>query len=345
MNSKRPVAPEGYTPHNRQLAVVPEGSLDSGRGATRALVRGLIWCLVGSTSVYVVPVISCVLIAFGMAAASQGAGRRGEIVTLLVSLVGGAAGTYLLAGPFNIPSVIVSVICSYAMAWCVTRGKAYTGWLLLASAMTAVAMIGIDMVSTSLQGTSITELFTSVVNEVVESSSGALDLDGTTALLEAKSEILAYWPTIYFAVGLSMALCAFLGARSGARLAGAPLERGLIVSYDVPLWVAELFALGVAAELLGPRLPTWASEATMIGANVVLCARIALAQQGLSVLQWWMRERRVSPLTWMLVIPGALWLETSFALASVVGLLDVAINFRHFVRGRADLVLWPTRER
>jgi uncharacterized protein YybS (DUF2232 family) len=119
----------------------------------------------------------------------------------------------------------------------------------------------------------------------------------------------------------------------------------MIVRFDVPLWVAELFALGVAAQLLGPVLPTWQNEVATIGTNVVMCCRIVLAQQGLSVLQWWMREHRVPVFTKLFLLLVALWLEMSFALTSVAGILDVIFNFRHIPRRRLQIALRSARER
>jgi hypothetical protein len=153
------------------------------------------------------------------------------------------------------------------------------------------------------------------------------------------------WPTIYFVVAAGMAICSLLGARSGARRAGRQVESDMIARFDVPLWVAELFALGVAAQLLGPVLPSWQKEVATVGANVVMCCRLVLLQQGLSVLQWWMRERRVSVFTRAFLLLAALWLEMSFALTSIAGILDVIFNFRHIPRRRAQISFGSARER
>jgi hypothetical protein len=345
MNGKRPVAPEGFTGTGRELAVAGSGAAPSGMDPRRSLIVGLAWCLIGSSNAALVPIISSALVAFGMVMLMRGHGRRGGVVALLASLCASAAGTYLLVSVNDIPSSVLMVICSYAVARCVEKGRLKTGALLLTCVAATAAMLGIDMVSTSLQGTSITEVVTGVVNDVVESSSGTLDLDGTTALLEARDQVVAYWPTIYFACGSGMALCALFGSVAGMRASGAPVARGIISRFDAPLWVAALLALGVAADMLGPSLPAQVGWVAVAGANMVLCARLVLAQQGLSVLQWWLRERRVNPFARMCAILAGVWLEVSFALTSVVGLLDLAVNFRHLGRSRSDLVLWPPEER
>lgn len=347
MNNGRPVAPEGYEPPAGQLALRVEPVAPRGGSPVARAVFGVLWSSVGSAFVPVAPVLANMLVAFGATLAYGNAGRRGQVMSLLAAVAAGAASTYFVQGVQGFPMTLVSIACAFALAWALVSGRLRTGVLLFVAALTMLAMIGTDMVSTSLEGTSITALVTSVVDEVVDSSVGSLDLEGKTALLEARDELLVYWPTIYFAVAATMALCSLLGARMAARASdvATPSLIEAIIAYDVPLWVAVLFALGAIAQMVGPSLPAWQDALTMVGANVVMSTRIALAQQGLSVLQWWMREHRVGWSARALVVLVAVWLEMAFALASAVGLLDVAVNFRHLKRERPDLVLGPTGER
>jgi hypothetical protein len=344
MSDRRPVVPEGLDPNTRQLAVREEMP-QSGENATRGLIFGLVWCSVGSALVPLVPVIACAIVAFGAAVAMSMGDRRGQVLALMASLVAGLGGSLLFFGVQEVPNTELSIICSFAVAWAVVSGRMHTGGLVAGAAATALVMIGMDFVSTSLQGTSINEVITSVVDQAVEESIGTLDLDGVTAVLEAKESVVSMWPTIYFVVAAAMVVCSYLGARSGARRAGGQVESDVLVRFDVPLWVAELFALGVAAQLLGPYLPSWQREVATIGANVVMCCRLVLVQQGLSVLQWWMRERRVPVFTRAFLLLAALWLEMSFALTSIAGILDVIFNFRHIPRRRAQISFGSARER
>lgn len=345
MNDKRPVVPEGLTPETRQLAVT-EQRPRAGSPKLR-FIMGAVWASIGSTFVVLAPVLSNVLIAFGFALAMGNGVRRERAIALLAALAVGCASTSLLFGLYGIPMTVFSVLCAYALALAYVKGSLHAGGLLLAAVAVSATMMGIDSVSASLQGTSISQVFTDVVDEVVEESWGSLDLDldTTAAVLEAKNSVVMYWPTLYFVMGLASALCSLLGAWLATRTSGVRSPAGMLVGYDVPLVVAELFALGVAAQLLGPRLPAWQDEVAMVGANVVMCCRIALAQQGLSVLLWLMRERHVSPFVCALIVCLALWSELSFACASVLGLLDVAVNFRRLPRRRPDLIPRPTEVR
>ncbi len=264
---------------------------------------------------------------------------------MLVVMTASVTTAYLLLGIMAVPSTMVEVLCAHALACELVAGRLRTNGLLLEVVVLTFSMIGIDMVSASMQDTSITELITTMVNQTVEVAMESVDLEGTAALLETRDSLVAYWPTLYFLVAAGVALCSLLGAWMGAKLSGVSVPAGAIARFDVPLWVAVLFALGVAAELLGPVLPARQTEVAMVGANVVLCARIVLAQQGLSVLQWWMSERKVAWVARTSIVLIAVWLELSFALASVAGLVDVAVNFRGLKRGRPDLVQRSAGER
>lgn len=344
MNSKRPVVPEGLDASKRQLATVDASQRPVGRSAKTRRILGLIWCFIGGSLVPLVPVLACTLVAYGVAMVISEGQRREQMVALFAVLSASSASTYLLLGAFGVPTAAIEVLCAYALACDLTTGRLKTGGLILEVVVLTLAMLGIDVVSASTQGTSITELITTMVNQTVEVAMESVDLEGTAALLEARDDLVAYWPTLYFLVASGVALCSLLGAWLGAKKSGVLVAPGMIARYDVPLWVAVLFALGVVIELLGPHLPSWQEEAAMVGANVVMCARIALAQQGLSVLQWWLHERKAPRLARTFVVLVAVWLELSFALASVAGLVDVAFNFRGIDRGRPSLVFGSAGE-
>ncbi len=342
MNGRRPVVPEGFTPDTRQSKGV-EQPPRAGNPQLR-LITGVIWSFLGSTLVVLIPVLSCVFIAFGFAVVMCDGDRRERIITLVAALAAGCVSTSLLLGPYSLPMTVISVLSAYVLALSHTRGSLRTGGFLVVAAAVAVAMIGVDVVSTSLQGTSIGQVFESTIDQALESSWSSLDLDGTTAVLEARDSVVSYWPTLYFVVGLGVALCSLLGAWLATRMRRGRAETSMIARFDVPLWVAELFGLGVAAQLLGPHLPAWQTEVATVGMNVVMCCRIVLVQQGLSVLLWWLHGNQVGKPARAAIALASLLLELSFACTSVLGLLDVAMNFRHLERKRPDLSLRPARD-
>lgn len=344
MSNKRPVAPEGYTQPSTQMTVRGGGE-PSGISAKNRLMLGGIWCFVGSAFLPLAPVVANVLVAFGAVIVMAGTERRVHFMTLLCALLAGGLASYALIGLTDLPMVMVSVCVAFLMADAMVKGNLSAGRMIVAAVLASLVMLSADAFAAYQQGTTVTKVVETVVNEAVEANLSSVDLEGTAVLLETRDSLVAYWPTMYFAVGLSVVVCAFAGAWLAARTSTVGVKMGMIARYDVPLWVAIAFAVGVAVQLIGPRLPLWQNETTTVGANVVMCARIVLAQQGLSVLQWWMRERRVAPPLRMFIILSAVWLELSFALTSVLGLLDVGLNFRHIERNRADLLPMPSRER
>lgn len=344
MNSNRPVTPEGLDRDAVTLAVRDDEQGPSVRSSIPSTVLGAFWCSVGIALFPEASVLSSALVAFGAAVVLGGGTRRTQALALLIATAVGSVAASLLFGVRPLPMALVSTLVAYAIAWGYVRGHLGAGGLVLASAVLGCVGAGIDSTLASMQGGSITSLLTEAIDKVVEMNEATVDLDGMTAVLWAKDVFLAYWPTMYFVVGLANVLFALYGARTGARTMRVR-DEDLMVRYDVPLWVVVVFALGVAIELLGPHLPAWQETSAMVGANVVMCARLALALQGIAVLRWWTKERGASTLARTVVVLAALWLELSFALASIAGLLDVAANFRSLERKRPSLIPGPAKER
>jgi hypothetical protein len=145
-------------------------------------------------------------------------------------------------------------------------------------------------------------------------------------------------------VGVAAAevLASVVGAALAARTAGGSVY-GVFLCYDVPLAVPALFAAGVTAQLAASLLPQTDLPVGLVAANVVMCCRIALAPQGAAALLWHLHERGAGRIRQGLTLLAGVWLETVFALLSVLGLLDVGLNLRHLARKRPDLVR-PTSE-
>lgn len=339
------MAPEGIDQQDIHLTVhAPIDSASEPNTRPRRIL-GLVWCSLGSAFAVTVPVLSNVLLTFGAAVAMCDGTRKERLVTLVVALTTGCLAAFLLMGPYEIPAAIIPIVGGYALARWMVLGRLDTNRFVVAATLVACLMMGVDVISTSLQGTSVPEVFATAVDGVVEQNIDSLDLSDTAVLLESRDSVLAYWPTMYYVVGLAVAICSVLGARTGIRMSRRAPEAGMLQRFDVPLWVPLLFAAGVFAGLVAPHLPVWADEVAMVGANVVMCARLVLAQQGISVLLQLMSNKGVArPLRTMVVIV-AVWLEMSFALTSIVGLLDVGLNFRHIKRERPDLIPRPTEER
>ena len=338
------MVPEGFDADSNQLVLWDRNEEPKGGSPRLHTGLGVFWSFLGSAFVCLAPVVANVLVAFGFTLVMQTGRQRDRAIALLVALATGAAMTGALMGVQGMPTTLLSVLCSYVLSRQLVLGKLHTGGLLVVTLATTLIMMGADIVSTSLQGTTVTKVITSLVDQAVEANLSQVDLDGTSALLETRDMLVAYWPTMYFLVSAGMALFALLGALLGERSGGNSQHAGIATRYDVPVWVAGLFAAGVAFEMLGPHLPAWKDEVVLLGANLVMTMRLVLALQGISVLLWWLSERHAAWATRVLAVLVSLWFEASFALTSVAGLVDVAVNFRRLKRRRPDLVPRPARE-
>ena len=164
MSGKRPVVPEGFESSQTALAVRDEGQRPSGMGTGQRLFSGVVWCLGGSVLLSMMPVLACTLIAFGAAQVIGTGSLRGQVLVLVAAIAAACADAFLLGGVYDIPMSVCSIVCAFAMAALLMTGRLSTGKVLVAVAAIQAAMIGIDTVSTSLQGTSITALITDVVD-------------------------------------------------------------------------------------------------------------------------------------------------------------------------------------
>ena len=346
MRERRPVAPEGFDPNAsiKALAVLGNGE-PSGRSTRSSLLWGLLWCSIGSACVPLAPIAANVLVAFGMVVAARDRGVKEQALVLCVSLAAGCSVSYALFGAFDIPSTVVAVLCAFAVAQIYVARKLNAGSLLAIAGVAALAMACQDFLAASKEGMTIAEVINQMVSGMVDTSSGSLDISTTTALIEARNLMVSYWPTLYAATGLALTVFSLMGAFLALVTSRVERPASVVANYDVPLVVPMAFAFGVAAELSSAHLPAGADVAALAGANVVMISRIALAQQGISVLVWWLRERRVGLAVRTALVFAALWLEMSLALVSLVGLLDVMINFRRLPRRRPNLVVRPMQER
>ena len=116
-----------------------------------------------------------------------------------------------------------------------------------------------------------------------------------------------YWPMAFLSNAIVEALCSHIGGSLAARKRDARTKR-TFSEFDAPVWVAVLFIVGVAASLVSSQLPAWS---------------------------WYTKRAGFGPITQGLTLVAAFYLEVSFLLVSVVGLVDVvAANFRGLPRKR-----------
>lgn len=300
-----------------------------------SVVIPLVLCVAGALSVAIAPPMACLLMGFGALCAGAGRGLGAQALIAAGTLVlCGVGGAYF--GVDSVPNALIVGVFSLASALAVEKSKMRPGVACVIVVLAAAAQIGVAIVAAKMANTSVGDSFIGVLaaNPQLLESAG-LDAD-VRSLVEWAVRTL--WPAAFSTTALIEFLCAYAGCGLAARrLRDRKVEWPDFGLYDLPLWVVAVFV----ASLAGCAAWYTHQEATgnallMVSGNVLLTVRYALAAQGLAVLAWQTRNRRVPTPTAVVVILVAMYLEAQFIVMSVVGLLDIWGNFRHLSRGEEE---------
>lgn len=300
-----------------------------------SVVIPLVLCVAGALSAAIAPPMACLLMGFGALCAGAGRGLGVQALIAAGTLVlCGVGGAYF--GVDSVPNAMIVGVFSLASALAVEKGKMRPGVACAIVVLAAAAQIGVAIVAAKMANTSVGDSFIGVLaaNPQLLESAG-LDAD-VRSLVEWA--VRTFWPAAFSTTALIEFLCAYAGCGLAARrLRDRKVEWPDFGLYDLPLWVVAVFV----ASLAGCAAWYTHQEATgnallMVSGNVLLTVRYALAAQGLAVLAWQARNRRVPTLTAVVVILVAMYLEAQFIVMSVVGLLDIWGNFRRLPRGEEE---------
>ena len=320
------MAPEGFdgSKGTRDAQEVVEGP-SSTQG-------GLVWILVGAACMLVGIDFACVLVAYGIGLSEsngKGARRTAFVVACLASIL-----VCVLVDPKQIPYVLIGCLTAWVFSADGSDAEASTGWKCFAVAAIALAMAGADAVFAHLNNTSLPAAMDGAIRTYAREAGQSASADMREQLTAVVTLAKTYWPMVFLSNAIVEALCSHIGGSLAARKRNARTERTFSL-FDAPAWVAVLFIVGVAASLLSSQLPAWSSQVKMVGENVLTAARVALFLQGAAVATWYTKKAGFGPITQGLTLVAAFYLEVSFLLVSVVGLVDVAAaNFRGLPRKR-----------
>lgn len=299
----------------------------------KAVQGVIIWTLLGGACMFAGVEFACIIAAYGLGLSlrdGRGSRRSSLVVTCLASVL-----VCVLAGPEQIPYALVGCLAAFAFSGDGSEAEASTGMKCLAVLVLAVLGAGIDATYAYLNGTNLPAVIDAAVRTYakVASQSTSADVSGQVATVRALARV--YWPMAFVSNAIVQALCAHVGGVLAARKRNARTSR-TFSEFDAPVWVAIVFVAGVVLSIAGPHVPVWASQVKMVGENVLSTARIALGLQGLAVAMWYARKVGLGPLTCVLLVLIAFYLEASFLIVSVLGLVDIlAANFRGLPRRRA----------
>ena len=342
-DSNRPVVPDGLrreTPGEGS----PREKLDRTTEGPKPASSGLVWAVVGGAAMLLGTDLGCAFVAYGIGL-TLSEGARAKWSTFVVSTLA-AVLACVLADPTQIPYAVVGCLAAALFSGCGTKWDLSAGRKCLSVALIAVSLAGIAAVAAYLDGSSLpAEVESTIVEYGKEArSSVGSDPDLNSQIDEIQATARMYWPATYLAPAIIEAACAQLGALVAARRCGTRSGH-TFAEFDEPVWVCVVFVVGVLASLMSPLASAWSSQVKMIGENVLTVARVALTLQGLALLAWLYKSSRIGPFTRGFLMVIAVYLEFTFLIMSVLGLVDiVAANFRGLPRKRGGRADAPARE-
>ena len=333
VDSKGPVAPEGF-----EGGPVVHESVDGqaeARGSWQGEVkRGLFWAAFGGMIAFAIPNIGSAIAAYGICLACFE--REGSLRwKAILACLGVGALTAALADPVQVPLVVVGCVATIAIALLVMGDRATSGCLCALALALAAATCGVEAVYAWLAGTTIPQVIESLLTQSGEMLTRGANVSAQVGVDRAVELARTYWPMAYLSGAVARVALALFGARLALRKRGVAFEKSALMEFDAPLWVCAAFVVGMAASLSAPLFPEWSYWIKFFGENVLTAARIALAIQGIAVGLWFARGRGVGPFMRGMLVALMVWIEVSFVVMSVLGLVDALFaNFRSLERNR-----------
>lgn len=281
------------------------------------------------------PVIAGMMVAYGTVLHLEGTSERGAAGLALLASLASCAVLAILTDPAGMGLGLVACLVAAAMARIVRSGRLDTGSVCAVVALATLAGLGADALRCYLSGTTLGAAVAGQVEAVQDQLLGSSDIEVRATALSTGEALSLYWPMAYAIQAAAMALFSHWGCLEGLRRAGMPARRrGSLERFDAPLWVALAYVAGAAASITGLRVQGVPQELRLVGENTFTFARCLLWAQGTGVALCLLRRHHAGPLTRALSVCLSVWLESSYVIMSVVGLVDVLANFRGIERGR-----------
>lgn len=293
---------------------------------------GVAWMVVGMLCVLVQPTLGYIAGAYG-ASVLVSDGKRGSrvlyaLLTVCVPVV--ALIDFAFDGWRGGVDVLVNSLLMAIVVLCVSKAMAggrASSRICLVALVASCAYLAIAEMEAVLAGTTMAQTVDGVVQQL---QSIETTISNRAQLGTAISAVNQFWPMVFVMLAFTWVAAAYVGARLGLRKVD---EGSLFSHFEVPLWCVGLLLAGVVALIAARIFPWWASQLTLVGANMAMTVRIALTVQGLALLSWFMQRHHVVGIVQAVVFLAAASLEVSFFVMSVMGLVDVWANFRNLPHG------------
>lgn len=267
----------------------------------------------------------------------------GTILRTLVERSGSTAFTYAISisvlcifvrGYIALPAgfaVLTMTAAAIGIVRLMWAKKADTTHVTALIVVIACISILIDSAYAFASGTTIPEVMTSYLEQMLAAQSGntALQTDVMNRMLIDVYVLL--WPLTYMLSASMSVMCAALGSFFSAYFAGKnPPVRGLPF-YDAPLWAVGVLATSILLIAFG-TMPSPVSQFLLtLGLSAAMSVRVIFLIQGLGVV-----SAKLLPhagcLMRFFIISFTFWLEMMFMIVSIIGLVDIWANFRKLER-------------
>ena len=293
------------------------------------------------TSLFV-PLLACIPAAYGygrLLKADKSKFSKAGLGYLLIGIaVTLAVGIPLfgLYGALDVVAEQLVIVATILMVAVALGSKDRTSVLLcLATLVSGCLLAAVTQVEAQYQGTSLVEVFESAVEEMVQST------DVSNLPLTTRSRISSYqtilpmlWPIILVVTGLYYVLCSHAAAYAGFRRENreASLEWSFS-KFALPFWTVAFALVGVGCYAAGNYLASGNQTLIAVGINLMLCMRLAYVFQGFSLFRWLCDKYGMGYFMRALIILLGLYLEVSFYVICVVGLIDALADFRQLGHG------------
>lgn len=267
-------------------------------------------------------------LAFGsMALLSQG-----KIRYAYLAAIAGSAASILLGYAAVTASLLLGILAVWFMAFLPKeheQARFFSGILVAAGACLAGDLVAAHVMNLSFSGQ---------INAVVSSIISQLTLSGTvpaeviTVIKRQAPTLASLWPSLYAFYGMVFMIVVTLAGRLAGKRYEVACRPERLVDADLSihaLWLPIGAMLCLAASYL---VPTGSLVVTAVGYNLMLCSVFVFAIQGFVVIVAWMQKRHWHWAAQTIVLLLAVQMELMFLVPSIIGLLDIWVNFRKLPR-------------
>lgn len=318
----------------------------SGEGLSKPRRRrdtAWLWCVLGMMASLLVPVFASIPAAYGYGRIAGGEGRglskRGLGYLVLGIAATLAAGVVLLGAEsaLDIVAEQINILLVVAMVTYALFSRRRASLLLSATTAASAGLLALVMVlEAKLVGTTPAALFASVVQGA---NTSGLTLLQRSQISSIESFVEMLWPQACLVAALVFVVCAHAAAYAGVRSAGKEAGREVqgagwsFSEFSLPFWTVAFVLASLACLAGGTYLAGGDSLLVAIGANLLLGMRLAYMVQGFALVRWLCEKYEVGYLLRACLILLGLYLESSFYVMCVVGLVDALADFRQLGHG------------